>query len=413
MSEWNEIKLGKIADLTNGFAFKSKDFTETGVPVIKIKNVKPQLIKLDELSYVNDSTVKGKEKWKLKMGDILITMSGNRADGSPDSWVGKVAQFKREGTYYLNQRVSIIKPIVDYVDSTFLAYQLSSWDYQLELINLANSSGGQANISPDIVKGLNILLPPLPEQERIAEVLGSLDNKIDLLHRQNKTLEEMAETLFRQWFVEEADDSWEEVTIGSLCNKVTKGTTPTTMGKPFVEKGINFIKAESLNEFGGFINNKFSFIDESTHNLLQRSQIEKGDILFTIAGTIGRTAIVTSSILPANTNQAVAIIRVDKEKINQIFMKYVMKSDYIQEIMESKIVHAVQPNLSLGEISDTKIKLPPKEKLDKFELVGQSIQNKINLNNNLIQQLETLRDTLLPKLMSGEVRVQNLNDQNH
>ena len=88
-------------------------------------------------------------------------------------------------------------------------------------------------------------------------------------------------------------------------------------------------------------------------------------------------------------------------------MKYVMKSDYIKEIMETKIVHAVQPNLSLGEISDTKIKLPPKWKLDKFKLVGQNLQDKINHNNELIQQLENLRDTLLPKLMSGAVRVGN------
>ena len=215
MNNWIETELSSIIELTNGYAFKSKDFKDSGIPVIKIKNVKPQEIKLNVLSYVDKETIIGKEKWKINKGDILITMSGNRSDGSPDSWVGKVAQFNKEGEYYLNQRLSILKPKVDYVNSTFLAYQLSSWDYQLELINLSNSSGGQANISPEIVKQLKILLPTLLEQEQIAEILSSLDDKIELLHKNNKTFEQLAETLFRQWFVEEVKEEWNEVKLGS------------------------------------------------------------------------------------------------------------------------------------------------------------------------------------------------------
>jgi type I restriction enzyme S subunit len=403
MNEWKLKNLGELLGEKGyirgpfGSSLKRDEMKVSGIPVYEqvhaIHNTREFRFHIDELKF------KDLSRFQVKNADLIISCSGT---------VGKISIIdENDPKGIISQALLILRPDTKNVRPLYLKYFLTSELGQYHLLSASHGSV-QPNIAErKIVQQIPIDLPKVEEQDKIIEILSSLDDKIDLLHRNNNTLEQLAETLFRQWFVEEAEESWEEVTLGSLCIKITKGTTPTTMGKPFVELGINFIKAESLNEFGGFIKNKFSFIDESTYDLLKRSQIKEGDILFTIAGTIGRTAIVTSSILPANTNQAVAIIRVDNEKINQTFMKYVMKSDYIKEIMETKIVHAVQPNLSLGEISDTKIKLPPKWKLDKFKLVGQNLQDKINHNNEHIQQLENLRDTLLPKLMSGAVRVEN------
>ena len=231
MSEWCTIQLGEVANFKNGFAFKSSDFVESGIPVIKIKNVKPNRINLNDLSYVSESVAKGKEKYFIESSDILISMSGNRSDGSPDSWVGKVSKFRFNGPYLLNQRVSIIQAKENLSDTDFLAYSLSSWETQQYLISHANSSGGQANISPDTVKAMDIALPPLFEQKAIAAVLGSLDDKIDLLHRQNQTLEAMAATLFRQWFVEEAQEDWEEKSLLDVIELVGGGTPKTTVAE--------------------------------------------------------------------------------------------------------------------------------------------------------------------------------------
>ena len=96
MSEWNNIQLGEIIEVKNGYAFKSKDFIEEGIPVIKTKNDKPNKILLDVLSYVSVDVAKGLDSYLIKPNDILITMSGNRIDGTPDSWVGKVALFKKK-----------------------------------------------------------------------------------------------------------------------------------------------------------------------------------------------------------------------------------------------------------------------------------------------------------------------------
>ena len=102
---------------------------------------------------------------------------------------------------------------------------------------------------------------------------------------------------------------WKNFFLGEQCEKITKGTTPTSVGGGFVDRGINFVKVESMTDNGFIDTDKLSAVDSKTDELLSRSRLVKGDILFSIAGTIGRCCLVPEKILPANTNQAVAIIR--------------------------------------------------------------------------------------------------------
>ena len=271
-----------------------------------------------------------------------------------------------------------------------------------ELLILSEIGGTRNALTKGMLEDYEISIPTLPEQKAIASVLSSLDDKIDLLHRQNKTLEAMAETLFRQWFIEEAKEDWEEVKLGDLCEVITKGTTP----KQFLESGVNFIKAESLTDTGSFIRSKFASVSTEIHDtFLKRSILQAGDLLFSIAGTIGRVAKVTADILPANTNQALAILR-PKSHVNSDLIYCILKSSYFQELADGKVVHAVQPNLSLGEISNSCIRLPNQKVLQVFTEQVSAYFAKKSVNSSQIQTLENLRDTLLPKLMSGEVRVQ-------
>lgn len=291
-------------------------------------------------------------------------------------------------------------------DKNFLYYFAISTEFRDVAILSMTGSSGRQRVETDVVRNHLFSLPPLPEQKAIASILSSLDDKIDLLHRQNKTLEAMAETLFRQWFVEEAGNDWKEISLGECCKVITKGTTPTTLKKQFVSSGINFIKVNCIDETGNFLFDKFEFIDKETNELLNRSKLKEGDILYSIAGTIGRLIVVDKEVLPANTNQALAIIRVNPEKINPIFIKYCLKDREITENLHSKVVHAVQPNLSLGEISKTTVPFPPKEVMKNFTGIVEPIEFKLKINKSQIHTLEKLRDTLLPKLMSGEVRVE-------
>jgi len=201
--EWQDYKVGDLFDLKPGFAFKSADFVQSGAPVIKIKNVKAGSVVLDDLSYVDERFLNTKRSYKIHHGDILITMSGNRFDGSRGTWVGKVAQFLSYKPCLLNQRVAILQPKAGHnLDRRCCSYILGSSEYQDLFIAIATSSGGQANLSPGQILGADIFLPPYDEQRAIAHILRTLDDKIELNRRMNETLEAMACALFKSWFVD-------------------------------------------------------------------------------------------------------------------------------------------------------------------------------------------------------------------
>lgn len=144
--------------------------------------------------------------------------------------------------------------------------------------------------------------------------------------------------------------------LGEVCEKITKGTTP----KIFSDTGINFIKVESIS-LDRLDKNKLYYITEDIHNnFLKRSILQENDVLFCIAGSIGKTLLVTKEMLPANTNQALAIIRV-KENINPNFVKYILSSEYMKIYIQKQITGGAQPNLNLQNLSNFEIPIPPLE----------------------------------------------------
>jgi type I restriction enzyme S subunit len=148
-------------------------------------------------------------------------------------------------------------------------------------------------------------------------------------------------------------------TIGEVTSIVTKGTTPTTLGRQFVSHGIGFIKAECISNDGALIVEKQVYIDEETDQLLKRSRLQKDDVLFSIAGVIGRTAIVQQSALPANTNQAIAILRPDPKLITPKFLYYSVRAKEFQDHSLGHVVQTAQANVSLGVLTAAPIWLPP------------------------------------------------------
>ena len=148
-----------------------------------------------------------------------------------------------------------------------------------------------------------------------------------------------------------------KVRLGDLATVITKGTTPTTLGYNFVDDGVNFVKIESITENGEFLTDKFAHITDECDGKLSRSQLQQNDLLFSIAGAIGRTAIVTEDILPANTNQALAIIRVPEGQVDYSYLKYVLQSPDIVEQFEKKKQGVAQLNISLKDIGDFVIPL--------------------------------------------------------
>lgn len=401
MCNWKKIKLDNYLEATSSKRIFAKEYVDDGIPFYRSKEIiekefGKKITNPLRISYARFNEIKNKYGAPVD-GDILISAVGERS--------GIPYVVSNDGEFYFKDGNLIwLKNFNKNLHSIFLYYWLKSTKGQYVLFNSMIGSAQRA-LTIQGIKNLTLNIPPLKEQKAIAEVLSSLDDKIDLLRRQNKTLENLAQTLFRQHFIEEANDEWEEKPLKYFCKKITKGTTPTILKKSFVDCGINFIKVNCIDDDGNYIIDKFNFIDDDTNTLLKRSQLEGNDILYSIAGTIGRIAIVNKDILPANVNQALAIIRVDIEKINPHYIKYCLKDKNITSTLHSKIVHAVQPNLSLSEISNTFIPLPNKETLNKFSSSINPLEDKTKYNKIQIKTLENLRDTLLPKLMSGEVRI--------
>lgn len=184
------------------------------------------------------------------------------------------------------------------------------------------------------------------------------------------------------------------VKLGEISERITKGTTPTTNGFKFQDTGINFIKIESIKEDGSFIPEKFAFVSEECHQAFKRSQLKENDILFSIAGALGRIAIVTNQILPANTNQALAIISL-KPNVYPPYVFWSLKSGNVLDEIENLKVGVAQLNLSLQQITDFEIPLPPYDK--QVELVNdiEEIQSRvIKLKSKIKEEEEAIVDKI-------------------
>lgn len=191
---------------------------------------------------------------------------------------------------------------------------------------------------------------------------------------------------------------WKEFVLGDLVTKITKGTTPTK-GKGFVDyDGINYIKSDAIEYDGTIDQSKFVLIDDETHEKFKRSQLEEGDILFSMAGNyLGKSGIVTKEMLPANTNQALAIIRLNQKFALPQFIGYCFRQPKMIRYVNSMSAQSAQPNINFQEIASLFISLPEIDKQKQIINVLGNLDQKITLLREQNQTLEELAQTLFKR----------------
>lgn len=226
------------------------------------------------------------------------------------------------------------------------------------------------------------------KQDKIVKELSELTESIG---KEQTAILEFNE-LIKSRFIEMFENSQcEEINLGAISEKITKGSTPTTYGFSFLESGINFIKIESIDDNNRFLMGKLAHVSNECHQSFKRSQLAKGDILFSIAGALGRTAIVDESILPANTNQALAIIKIKASiPISKAFLLREFETEFVKDQLEKDVVGIAQKNLSLQNLNELMIKLPPISEQRNFEIfVNQVDKLKFNAQKriDLFQEL--------------------------
>ena len=188
-------------------------------------------------------------------------------------------------------------------------------------------------------------------------------------------------------------EDWEQRKLGNLTQLITKGTTPKVKN---IQNGINFIKVENISDDGVISIN--SYVSEEEHmNYLSRSILANNDILFSIAGTLGRTAIVKSHLLPANTNQALAIIRLNKS-VDVEYINTFLKSNAIKTYIRKNPTVGAQPNLSLGQVSDLEINIPNYSEQKKISNLFSKFDLMITLHQCKLEKLKLTKKALLQKV---------------
>ena len=305
-----------------------------------------------------------------------------------------------------NQGFKSVVPNKD-IDYLFLYYLLK---YNTEKIEHMGSGTTFKEISGNTMKNIRVKVPvTIENQKKIASILDVIDSKIEKNMQINKNLLHQTRVIFKHWFTDNPNlDTMKQATLADLCLVVTKGTTPTTLGKTFASEGINFIKAESILDNHAIDKEKFAFIDSETNDLLKRSIISSGDIVFTIAGTLGRFALIDDSVLPANTNQAVAIIRANQSKVTPEYLYSFFLGNWHNDYYTKRIQQAVQANLSLGTIKSLPIPILSDKAMSEYLGIIKPIIAMTKANELEITRLRAIRDALLPQLMSGELDVSDL-----
>lgn len=404
MSEWEFLK---IKDLVSdgslekpldgnhgGLHPKGQDFVTSGIPFVMASDINNSQIDLVGCKFISKQQALSLRKGFAKTGDVLLT---HKATLGRTSLVPPLKtdfiMLTPQVTYYRVRDKSRI-------NNHYLKYYFDTPDFQKTLANHGDAGSTRAYIGITAQHDLPVILPPINEQKAIASVLSSLDEKIDLLHRQNKTLESMAETLFRQWFIKGVQEGWSETTIGEVFT-LNGGSTPSTKNDDFWDGDISWTSPRDLSGSESI----FLMSTERKITSLGLKRISSGllpvrTLLMSSRAPIGYLSITD---IPVAINQGYIAIRENPDyhseymylwcKLNMETIKNSGNGSVFQEISKSSF-----RNLTFIE--------PPKEKVQSFNELTRDLFEKNRLNTKQIRRLERLRDTLLPKLMSGEVRVQ-------
>ena len=393
-----KYKLSEVMDLIGGGTPKTTkpEYWDGDIPWLSVKDFNNDFRFVYETEkHITELGLNNSSTKLLKAGDVIISARGT---------VGEIATIPFPMAF--NQSCYGLRAKKEIVTADFLYYLIK---HNIHVLKKNTHGSVFDTITRDTFAGIEVDIPDMDSQTKIAEILSNIDEKIEVNVRINENLEQQIRSLFRLQFTDNpALEKMKQVPLSDLCQIVTKGTTPTTLGKPFVKSGINFIKAESILDSHAIDKNKFSFIDNETNALLKRSVIKAGDIVFTIAGTLGRFALIDKNVLPANTNQAVAIIRVDAEKVLPEYIYACFIGGWHNHYYKKRVQQAVQANLSLTTIKSLPIPLLDESEMVNFTKLIIPLIKIIKQHEVQNEILTSMRDTLLSKLMSGEIDVSKL-----
>ena len=435
--------LGEYIKVQGGYAYKSKDFIEFSKnKVLKIKNVRFGTVDYAEPAYVSDEIAASTKNWKVKEGDVLISMTGS-GPNAPQSLVGRVARvWKNEPDAWINQRVGRVCLLDENsVHLDFIFYWLSLPQSQDYLVSNSSGSANQANISGKIIESLPCPKVDYQTSKQIADLARNFDEKVILNFQTNQTLEQMAQAIFKSWFVDfdpvkakmngeqpegmdaataslfpeklvESElglipEGWEVGTLDSHTSMIIdhRGKTPKKLGSDWVEEGYPAISAKNIKSKKIVRPDTIRFIDEVTYKKWMKEPLIKGDIIMTSEAPMGELYFFDGS-QDFCLSQRLYGLRANSDVCSPEFLFNWLQTTKAKSDMEGRASGTTALGIKQAELRKVKILTPPRELLEKYSVVASNLVGMAAKNNAQNTVLEDLRDTLLPKLLSGEIELE-------
>ncbi len=392
MGGWQNYLLGEIAQVQTG-PFGSQlhmsDYKMEGVPIITVEHLGENKILHKNLPLVGDEDRKRLIKYTLQKGDIVFSRVGSvdrRAyvSANEDGWMfsGRC----------LRVRANKVK-----VEPRFLSYYFGQESFK-ETIRRTAVGATMPSINTAILSEVQLSIPSFSEQKAIANVLSSLDDKIDLLHRQNKTLESMAETLFRQWFIEEAQEDWGKYSVSDFADHVKENVVPAKSKSEYYHHyslpAFDEGKRPTLELGSEILSNKYKVVE---HSILVSKLNPKVPRIWPVSSLSSKNSICSTEF---------QVLKPKSIKLYGYLLFLLRSNDAVDALsMAASGTSGSHQRVRPEDIFNIKTILPSLASAEQYsDMVIPGIA-KTSSNLSQIETLEKLRDTLLPKLMSGEVRV--------
>ena len=420
---WNRGRLGDVCRVIPGYAFKSSDWQDEGIPVVKIKNItSDNAVDLTATDCVPESVLTPKlQKFVLKDGDILLAMTGATA--------GKVGKVRTKQPILLNQRVAKISPVE--ADHGFIWSVVSSQEYQEKFFNLADGAA-QPNMSGGQIEGIEIPLPPLPVQRRIAGILSAYDELMENNQRRIRLFEIMSRALYREWFIHfrfpghdklpcvasplgNIPKGWEAISFETLLTSMTGGDWGSDQPTETESAEVSIVRGTDFDEvaYGGQLRAPVRYIKPSS---LKSRGLRHGDVIVensinAKSRCIGTTLLVDSNVLARIGRDAVAasfckVFRLHDPRLAPLVHLHFrrLREDARMEYYQNVAANGIGNFQAQKFAKEEHLVLPEDEAL-RAKLIGTiaAMFENISVISSQLSNLRRTRDLLLPRLLSGQI----------
>ena len=403
MSEWKKVKLGELCDFINGGAWSDKEYASEGLPVLKVTNCKNSGFALEDISYLPYSLQQKYFQNELRLHDVIIATVGSHPNLVNSSAGRSIIVNSLVTGFYLNQNAVCIRTKdSNILNQLYFGYYSKYYIFQNYIQMRGKGAANQMRIAISSIKDYPMPLPPIEEQNYIATILSRYDSLIENYQKQIKLLEEAAQRLYKEWFVDlhfpghentkivdGVPEGWEKKRLIDFAH-VVMGQSPKSEFYNNEKKGLPF--HQGVGSYGN------RFVVDETYSTSYTRIAEPNSILFSVRAPVGRLNITKNKIVIGR-----GLAAMNHVQGYQSFLFYLLKERFFKDNIIGN--GAIFASITKDELLNLEFIVPPKDVVQRFNSVAGNMDKGVVKIDGQIRLLTEARDRLLPKLMSGEIEV--------